>query len=176
MRRGAVPVARPPTLPVIAATAGVLGIVAQLALPARTPLPEVGPSRVRAVARRVAVIEPVVVDPRIGARTLFSPSRRPDAPVLVTGGNKGVATDPFEGAVLIGIARSRTFAVAVVRQASGTVTSLRPGAKLGNWRLIAVGPTTAGFSLGGAVRTLRVGETAKVQPVATQETPEVPQS
>ena len=167
--------ARLPLLPAVAVAAGLIGIAMQLALPRHTALPEIGPARVRA--------QPMVrayfaggADPAIGLNTLFSPSRTLNMPGAAAAGGGVVAADSFEGATLVGIARSRNFAVAVVKQAGGTVTSVRPGRALGGWRLLRVGAVSAVFASGGVVRTLVVGETAKVQPATAQETTEVPPS
>lgn len=168
---------RPPLLPALAVGALALGLAAQFALPVRTPLPEIGPSRARAVARHVAVISPVTPSRLLTGRTLFAPSRRFD-PAADTGATTASGTpivDPFEAAVLTGIARDRTFAVAVIRQSTGTTLSLRSGGRIGQWRLIGVGAGSASFVSAGVVRTLRVGETAKVQPSAAQQTPQTPE-
>lgn len=172
MRQGRVPVARLPLLPVTAVVAGCLGLAVQLALPRQTRLPEIGQPKVRAVQPPVRVYVADAADPQIGTNTLFAPSRTLYAPA--TGATGVVPADRFEGAMLIGIARSRNFAVAVVKQAGGAVSSIRPGAALGGWRLLRVGAASAVFASGGVVRTLIVGETAKVQPATTQETTEVP--
>ena len=179
MPRVPVPPARPPLLPALAVGALALGLAAQFALPVHTSLPEVGLSRARALARRIAVIVPVTPSLMLTERTLFAPSRRFDpgagTDTGATTASGTPVTDPFEGVMLTGIARDRAFAVAVIHQSTGTTMSLRPGGRIGQWRLINVGAGSASFASAGVVRTLRVGETAKVQPLAAQQAPEVTQ-
>lgn len=166
----------PPPLPVLATAVLLAGLVAQFALPVRTPLPEVAPSSARAVPRALALAAPVAASPLLTQRTLFAPSRRFDPAAVAVNSANGApaAADPFEGATLSGIARDRSFAVAVLRLAGGTTVSVRPGGRVGQWRLIGVGAASAGFARAGVVRTLHVGEPAKVQP-AEQQSSEVTQ-
>ena len=164
----------PPLLPMIAALAGMAGLVAQMLIPVSTPLPDVPPSRVRALAVAAPQVAEAVTAPVIGARTLFAPARH-YAPVAA-GSRGGVAApvDPFTGATLVGTARARGFAVALVRDATGKVRTLRPGERIGAWRVLGVTSDSASFRQGATVRRLAVGETAQVQPLRAQASPEVP--
>ncbi len=168
----------PPLLPVLATAVLLAGLVAQFALPVRTPLPEVAPSTARAVPRSIMPVAAVPASPLLVQRTLFAPSRRFDPASAAAGSANGAPTvvDPFAGATLAGIARDRAFAVAVLRLAGGTTVSVRPGGRVGDWRLIRVGAASASFARAGVVRTLIVGETSKVQPAVQQSPPEVTQS
>ena len=53
-------------------------LVLQLAFPRRTPLPDLGPSTVRLMPRKIAVVCDVPVEPLIPSKTLFSPTREYD--------------------------------------------------------------------------------------------------
>lgn len=161
-------------LPLVAALAGFLGLVAQALVPVSRPLPEVAPSRVRALAVAAPNVAEAVNAPVIAARTLFAPARHYAALAAGTAGGAAAPIDPFTGATLVGTARARGFAVALVRDATGKVQSLRPGSRIGAWRVLAVGNDLAIFRQGATVRTLAVGETAQVQPPRAQGNTEGP--
>ncbi len=162
-----------PNLPVLPmALVGLLlsALMLQFAVPKRTPLPEVGPSRARVVARRIAPITPVVVSDLLTSKTLFSPSRSFDPQTVAAANAPPPPPDPFDGATLAGIARSRRFAVAVLKRASGETLSLSPGARIGNWYLLAVTPIGARFVSKGKFYLLRVGEMVQLKPLAGAST------
>lgn len=154
------PALNPPRAALIAAGLLVLGLATQLALPWAVPLPEPAAVRGRRAAGPPPQAMPVPAQPVIAQRNLFAPSRAADggaaaAPTLA--GGVAVALDPFGGATLIGTARSRVYAAAVVRGGDGVTRTLRPGARLGGWRLAAVGGDRALFTRGGRRRVLLVG-------------------
>lgn len=163
--------ARPPALPLAAAGAGLVALVAQFALPVATPLPEVPPSRPRAVAVARVPVAPVAPDPVVAARTLFAPTRSlaGEGAAAAAAGAAGVAVaapiDPFAGATLQGIARARGYAAASVRGLDGRARLMRVGERLGGWRLAAIAGNGALFTRGREARRLAVGETAPVQSV-----------
>ncbi len=164
------PSARPPLAPALAVAALVFGLIVQAIVPLATPLPDIPPSRAQSVLTTAAAPLPMVAASAIAQRTLFSPSRRID-PAAVAGPSLPggiVLADPFLGATLVGTARARGVAIAVVRDAAGKVHSLRPGARLGAWRVLSIAQGGATFGNGGTRRVLAVGETAAVQAAAAQ--------
>jgi hypothetical protein len=167
---------RPRLLPVVAATAGLAGLAAQALIPVSTPLPEIAPSRVRALAVAAPRVAEAVSTPVIASRTLFASARHyaPAAAGAAGAAAGAAAIDPFANATLVGTARARGFAVALVRDATGKVRTVRPGERIGAWRVLAVGNDSASFRQGATVRRLAVGETAQVQPPRAQAISEVP--
>lgn len=172
----AAPRVRPPPLPVLAALAGLVGLVAQVLIPTATSLPDVPPSRVRTLDLTAPRVGEAIANPVIGTRTLFAPARHyTPVPVGAASGLAGTPTvDPFFGSTLVGTARARGFAVALLRDPTGKVRTLRPGDRVGAWRVLGVAPDSASFREGAKVIRLGVGETAQVQRDAGQTRPEVP--
>ena len=172
-----VPRDRVPFLPALAVAALLAGLAAQALIPARTPLPEVGPSRAPPLRRADAVALPALPRPIIAARTVFAPTRRIDpAAAAATPGVAGlVPVDPFAGATLVGTAQARGVSLAVVRLVVGRVQTLGPGQRIGAWRVLGVTRDGAIFANGATRRRLGVGETAVVQSAPPQNTPEVDQ-
>ncbi len=167
--------ARPPLLPVLAALAGLAGLVAQVLIPTATSLPDVPPSRVRTLDLTAPRVGEAIANPVIAARTLFAPARHyTPAPIGATGLAGAPSVDPFFGSTLVGTARARGFAVALLRDPTGKVRTLRPGDRVGAWRVLGVAPDSASFREGAKVIRLGVGETAQVQRDAGQTRPEVP--
>lgn len=150
-----------PRMPAFASGLLLVGLALQLALPGTPTLPEPAPVRARPIARAERAA-PVAPQPIVAARNLFAPTRRPDPGLTVTGpgGVLAAAPDALAGATLLGTARSRNYAAAVIRDAQGRASALRVGARLGSWRLVVVARDAAVFARGGERRTLAVGRSA----------------
>jgi len=143
------------------------------------PLPGLGRGTSRrwaaAASRRVARIDgtgrvlPSMNVAGTSPRHVRGPARRAGAPPRA--GRRGYAPRP---SATREPARARGFAVALVRDATGKVRTVRPGERIGAWRVLAVGNDSASFRQGATVRRLAVGETAQVQPPRAQANSEVP--
>ncbi len=164
-------------LPVLAVAVLLLALAAQMLMPVTTPLPDIGPSRVMAIANAAALRPvPVAASPMIAARTVFSPSRSHPGPVSAFGAAPGaVAVDTLVGSTLTGVVQARGYAVALLRDASGHAHTLRPGERLGGWRVVSIGRDSASFASGSTRRIVNVGETvpAPVAPPPAPASPEV---
>lgn len=149
-----------PAAPALTAAALAAALVAQLVLPWSEPPPETLPPRARAVPQSALPVPPVASRSIIAARNLFAPTRvadSPRGPVAGAGATAAAPPNPIDGATLLGTARGRNLATAVIRDAGGKVVPLRLGEALGGWRLIAVGQDTARMARRGEVRRLRLG-------------------
>lgn len=133
-----------------------LMLIVQLALPIEAELPAIDAGRPRVTALGRIDMAPVGIYPAISARNIFGlrasagPSHGEAASVEIT---------------LLGTASARGAAVGVFGGGEGTVT-LRPGQRLGPWRIVAIGRGAAIVAGPEGRQTLRVGQSTSTTPGA----------
>ena len=149
----------PEFAPALACAVLILAVVAQLAIPSGTVLPEdsaLAPRRVR--PPQVAAIPDY---PAILQAPLFAPDRTPRA-------DSGAATGGDGDFSLMGVAAGRRFAVALVKGPDGKVHSVSPGGEVMGWRLAGLDRAGATLVRGSERMVLALGASTPI-PQADQE-------
>lgn len=145
---------------------GVLLIV-QLALPSRTELPDV------VVAKPFRLpplhVAPLLADPQITARPIFTPSRREDGSAVA--GDKNA---PLEGARAVGAISVRGAARAFLQVADGKIVPLGLGGSYHGWRLVRISGGQLLFVRGPESISLPISASAAPVP-ASQPQPGQPE-
>lgn len=149
-------------LPALLAVLLLVLLGVQLALPPQIDLPEVGVGRPFRLAP--ISVTPLGADPEITARTLFSPSRRPDGAVAA-----GDKTAPLGGARPVGAVSVRGRARVFMQDPDGKVRGIELGDSIAGWRLAQVSGGQLLFVRGPESITLPIG--ASAPPVRTGARP-----
>lgn len=136
-------------LPATLALVLALLLAFQLSLPLEVTLPDsigrtVAPPVAEHVARRA------VPDPVLAASPLFTPARAGTAQDVAANG-------PLAGAILVGIARGRGFARAVLQPPEGRAISLAIGQSFNGWRLIGLSSDAAQLARAGKSIAVTIG-------------------
>jgi hypothetical protein len=156
-----------------AALAAVLGVmlVVQLAMPSGTELPDVVVGRPFRLAP--LPIAPLLADPEITARPIFTPSRREDGSAAA--GDKAA---PLEGARAVGAISVRGAVRVFLQTADGSIVPLGLGGSYRGWRLVRIsggqllfvrGPETISLPISASAPPVPVGQPRTEQP--EEETP-----
>lgn len=125
----------------------------QLLLPSRADLSPVALTPSTRIALPPVIVVPAAVAPVIAGRNIFIPAG--------TGGETAPAGRP----VLLGIASSGGGGAAVM-QAGGVSRTVRPGDRIGSWRVGSIGRATVRLVGPDGTISLRIGE----EPPATTTT------
>lgn len=140
-------------MPAILLAVLVLTGAMQLALTGEPDLPEAGVGRV-SFANPSLSVTPTAVAPVILARPLFGPGRG------VAGGPSSAGTTALGGATVAGsIIRGRQ-RLLFLREADGTIITLRPGGDYRGWRLAAITEEGARFARDGELLRINYGSQA----------------
>lgn len=130
-------------LPAVLAAALLLGALIQLVgSPAAEPISPAPPLRPRIGANDSLTIRSIGIPDEISARPLFAPRI---APGDAAADNQAAA---LGGVTLAGTVSLRGRRYAVIRKPDGGFANLGVGAVVAGWKLLRLGPESAGFSNG----------------------------
>jgi hypothetical protein len=137
-------------------------LAVQLLTPADAEPPLAGPVGGGRAARAVVPsATPVMIDPAILARAMFAPA--------ASGAADGQAAAPLAGYTVVGAVRIGRRAYAVVRAPDQRMIKVRPGGRIGDWRLAALTADSAMLVRGDERLAVRFGTQA---PTASNSTVE----
>lgn len=132
--------------------------VLQLALTHDPDLPEAMPARLPP-ATRISDPPPVIADPEIRRRPLFSPTRRSGGGALVTG-----SAAPLGGATVAGAVKARGIAHVLLKAPNGSIVTLAVGGSYLGWILVSFSEDAAIFRKGSAKIIVPYGATGGAAP------------